>query len=168
MEAEWNGYRLTDNELQALLAYTGGTLIGLQIGTGNVTELKEGLLLLQEKGFFFHTEAGEMLEKVISFVIHELGNTDQCILFEAENECTAGLYSCAHMWIFLARRRGVWQLFPLPARDEAWMAFKQYQTSAGVDGFFYLYSDDQVRVLDSREQNQIKDILQSWVTRREE
>ena len=166
MEAEWNGYRLTDNELQALLAYTGGTLVGLQIGTGDVTELKEGLLLLQEKGFFFHAEDGEMLEKVISFVIYELGNADQCLLFEAENECTAGLYSCAHMWIFLAKRRGVWQLFPLPSLEEAWTVFQQYQ--AGVNGLFYLYSDDQVRVLDSREQYQIKDILQSWVTRREE
>ena len=166
MKVEWNGYRLTDNEIQALLTLKGGKLTGLQIGTGSVSELKDGLTQLQEKGLLFHSEEGDMVEKVISFVVCELGNASRCVLFETEEEeILAGLYCCRHMWVFLGRRRGVWQLYPLPELEAARTVFRQYAEQSGVQGAYYLY-DGEIHILDSQTGTQeMMGTLENWARR---
>ena len=161
MTGTWDGYRFSENELSTLFALTGGTPIGIDLSGVSEETLEDGLRELQSKGFLFHAEKGNMLEHILQFVITELNDAAQCLLYEESSERIAFLYSCNAMWTLLCKRRGAWQLLPIEKTKDAVKALKQYQNQTPGTGTFVV-CDGQAAAIHPIEGCNIEAMGETW------
>ena len=134
MKGQWLGYRLTSDELKALVFLCGGdSLEGVALGAPlHADTMREACASLGRKGWLWKAGEAAAVEQVLRFVIRQMLESSVWLKLKGNGHLLV-VYRCPRMYLALrAPGDGTWQLLPLQrAEDAQELAFRCARSAGG-------------------------------------